>query len=83
MAQSRHRCARLSSRIAALALLAAAPARARWLPSSDHTIPAAGGIQSFRLCRLMRVATAAVVSALACPLSGGAAMRHSDARRLS
>ena len=83
MAQSRRSRARLSSRIAALVRLAAAPARARRLPSSDHTTPAAGGIQFFRLCQLMRVAAAAVPSAPARPLSGGAAMRQSDARRLS
>jgi hypothetical protein len=81
MAQSRRSRARLSSKIAALVLLAAAPARR--LPSSDHTTPAAGGIQFFRLCQLMRVAAAAVPSALARPLSGGAVMRQSDARRLS
>jgi hypothetical protein len=83
MAQSRRSRARLPGRIAALVRLAAAPARARRLPSSDHTTPAAGGIQFFRLCQLMRVATAAVPSVLACPLSGRAAMRQSDARRLS
>ena len=83
MAQSRRWRARLSSRIAALALLAAAPARAGRLPSSDHTIPAAGGIQFFRLCQLMRVAAAAIPPALARPPSGGAAMRQSYARRLS
>ena len=83
MAQSRRSRARLSSGIAALVRLAAAPAGARRLPSSDHTTPAAGGIQFFRLCQLMRVAAAALPSALACPLSGGAAKRQSDARRLS
>ena len=83
MAQSRRWRARLSSRIAALALLAAAPARAGRLPSSDHTIPAAGGIQFFHLCQLMRVAAAAIPPALACPPGGGAAMRQSYARRLS
>ena len=83
MAQSRRWRARLSSPIAALALLAAAPARARRLPSSDHTTPAARGIQSFRLCQPMRVAAAALPSALARPLSGRAVMRQSDARRLS
>ena len=83
MAQSRPSRARLSSRIAALLRLAAAPARARRLPSSYHTAPVAGGIQFFRLCQLMRVAAAAVPSALARPLSGGAVMRQSDARRLS
>ena len=82
MAQSRHRRARLASWIAAPALLAAAPAGAGRLPSSDHTIPAAG-IQFFRLCQLMRVAAPAIPPAPACPLSGGAAMRQSDARRLS
>ena len=76
MAQSRRSHARLSSRIAALLLLAAAPARARRLPSSDHLTPAAGGIQFFRLRQLTRVVAAAVPSALACPpLSGRAAMR--------
>ena len=83
MAQSRRWRARLSSRIAALALLAAAPARAGRPPSSDHTTPAAGGIQFFCLCQLMRVAAAAVPSALARPLSGRAVIRQSDARRLS
>ncbi len=82
MAQSRRSRARLSSRIAALVRLAVAPAGARRLPSSDPTL-AAGGIPFFRSCQLMRVAAAAVPSALACPLSGGAAMRQSDARRLS
>ena len=81
MAQSYRSHARLSRRIAALVLLAAAPTCR--LPSSDHTTPAAGGIQLFRLCQLMRVAAAAVPSALARPLSGGAVMRQSDARRLS
>jgi len=81
MAQSYRSHARLSRRIAALVLLAAAPACR--FPSSDHTTPAAGGIQLFRLCQLMRVAAAAVPSALARPLSGGAVMRESDARRLS
>ena len=65
MAQFRRWRARLSSRIAALALLAAAPARAGRLPSSDHTTPAAGGIQFFRLCQLMQVAAAAILPALA------------------
>jgi hypothetical protein len=83
MAQSRRSRARLSGRIAALLLLAAAPARARPFPSPDHTIPAAGGNQLSRLCQLMPVAAAAVPSALARPLSGRAAMRRSDARRLS
>ena len=83
MAQSRHWRARLSGPVAALARLAAAPARAGRPPSSDHTIPAAGGIHFFRLCQLMWVATAAVVSAFACPPSGWAAMRQSYARRLS
>ena len=83
MAQSRRWRARLSSRVAALALLAAAPAQAHRLPSSDHTTPAAGGIQLFRLCQLTLVAAAALPSALACPLSGRAVMRQSDARRLS
>jgi hypothetical protein len=82
MAQSRRWRARPSSRIAALALLAAPPVRARRHPSSDHTIPAAG-IQFVRLCRLMRVAAAAILPAPARPLSGGAAMRQSYARRLS
>ena len=81
MAQSRRSRARLSSRIAWLVLLAAAPAGG--LPSSDHSTPAAGGIRFFRLCQLMWVAAAAVPSALARPLSGGAVMRQSDARRLS
>jgi hypothetical protein len=83
MAQSRRWRARLSSRIVAPVLLAAGPARAGRPPSSDHTTPVTGGIQFFRLCQLMRVAAAAVPSALACPLSGGAVMRQSDARRLS
>jgi hypothetical protein len=83
MAQSRRWRARLSSRITTLALLAAAPARAGRLPSSDHTIPAAGGIQFSRLSQLMRVAAAAIPPAPACPPSGGAAMRQSYARRLS
>ena len=83
MAQSRRSRARSSSRIAALVRLAAAPARARRLPSSDHTTPAAGRIQFSRLCQPMRVAAAAVPSAPARPLSGEAAMRQSDARRLS
>jgi len=83
MAQSRRSRARPSGRITALAQLAAAPARARRLPSSDHTTPAARGIQSFRLCQPMRVAVAALPSALARPLSGGAVMRQSNARRLS
>ena len=83
MAQSRDSRARPTSRIAALVQLAAAPARARRLPSSDHTTPAARGIQSFRLCQPMRVAAAALPSALARPLSGRAVMRQSDARRLS
>ena len=65
MAQFRRWRARLSSRIAALALLPAAPARARRHPSSDHTTPAAGGIQFFRLCQLMQVAAAAILPALA------------------
>ena len=82
MAQSRRSRARVSSRIAALVRLAAAPPGGR-LPSSDHTTPAAGGIRFFRLCQLMRVAAAAVPSAPARPLSGEAAMRQSDARRLS
>ena len=64
MAQSRRWRARLSSRVAALALLTAAPARAGRLPSSDHTTPAAGGIQSFRLCQLMQMAAVAVSPAL-------------------
>jgi hypothetical protein len=80
MAQSRRSRARLSSRIARLVRLAAPAAR---FPSSDHTIPAAGGIRFFRLCRLMWVVAAAVPSAPARPLSGEAAMRQSDARRLS
>ena len=80
MAQSRRPRARLSSRAARLVRLAAWAGR---LPSSDHTTLAAGGIRFFRLCQLMRVAAAAVPSALACPLSGGAVMRQSDARRLS
>ena len=83
MAQSRRSRARPSGRITALAQLAAAPARARRLPSSDHTTPAARGIQSFRLCQPMRVAAAAVPSAPVRPLSGPAAMPESDARRLS
>jgi len=83
MAQSRRSRARPSSRIAALVLLAAAPAGALRVPSSDHITPAAGGIPFFRLCQLMWVAATAVPSALARPLSGGAAMRQSDARRLS
>ena len=83
MAQSRPSRARLSSRIAALLRLAAAPARARRLPSSYHTAPVAGGIQFFRLCQLMRVAPAAIPPALACPPSGRAAIRQSNARRLS
>ena len=82
MAQSRRSRARLSSKIAALVRLATAPVGAPRLPSFDPT-PAAGGIPFFRLCRLMRVAAAAVPSALARPLSGGAVMRQSDARRLS
>jgi hypothetical protein len=81
MAQSLRSRARFSSRIAWLVLLAAAPARR--LPSSDHTTPAAGGIRFFRLCQLMWVAAAAVPSAPARLLSGEAAMRQSDARRLS
>jgi hypothetical protein len=83
MAQSRRWRARLSSRIVAQALLAAAPARAGRLPFSDHTIPAAGGIQFFRSCQLMRVAAAAIPPAPARPPGGGAAMRQSYARRLS
>jgi len=65
MAQSRRWRARPSSRIAALALLAAAPARAGRLPSSDHATPAAGAIQFFRLCQLMQVAAVAVSPTLA------------------
>ena len=65
MAQSRDSRARPTSRIAALVQLAAAPARARRLPSSDHTTPATGGIQFFRLCQLMQVAAAAIPPALA------------------
>lgn len=80
MAQSRRSRARLSSRIARLVRLAAPAGR---LTSSDHTTPAAGGIRFFRLCQLMWVAAAAVPSAPARPLSGEAAMRQSDARRLS
>jgi hypothetical protein len=80
MAQSRRSRARPSSRIARLVRLAAPAGR---LPSSDHTTPAAGGIRFFRLCQLMWVAAAAVPSAPARPLSGEAAMRQSDARRLS
>ena len=80
MAQSRRSRARLSSRIAWLVRLAAPAGR---LPSSDHTTPAAGGIRFFRLCQLMRVAAAAVPSAPARLLSGGATIRQSDARRLS
>ena len=83
MAQSRRSRARLSSRIAALVRLAAAPAGARRLPSPDHTTPAAGGISFFRSCQLIRVAAAAIPSAPACPLSGRAAIRQSNARRLS
>jgi hypothetical protein len=64
MAQPRRWRTRLSSRIAALAVLAAAPARAGRPPSSDHTAPAAGGIQFFRLCQLMQVAAMAVPPAL-------------------
>jgi hypothetical protein len=81
MAQSRRSRARISSMIAALVRLATAPAGARRLPSSDPT-PAAGGILFFRLCHLLRVTAAAVPSAPR-PLSGGAAMRQNDARRLS
>jgi hypothetical protein len=81
MAQSRRSRARLPRMVAALVRLATAPAGARRLPSSDPT-PAAGGIPFFRLCHLMRVTAAAVPSAPA-PLSGGAAMQQSDARRLS
>jgi hypothetical protein len=83
MAQSRRSRARSSGRIAALLRLAAAPARARRLPSSDHPTPAARRIQFSRLCPPMRVAAAVVPSAAARPLSGRAAMRQSDARRLS
>jgi hypothetical protein len=83
MAQSRCPCARLSSRIAALVVLAAAPAGPRRVRPPDRTIRAAGGIPFFRLCQLMRVAAAAVPSALACLLIGGAAMRHSNTRRLT
>ena len=80
MAQSRRPRARLSSRIARLVRLAALAGR---LPSPDHTTPAAGGIRFFRLCQLMWVAAAAVPCAAARPLSGEAAIRQSDARRLS
>jgi len=80
MAQSRRPRARLSSRIARLVRLAALAGR---LPSSDHTTPAAGGIRFFRSCQLMWVAAAAVPCAAARPLSGEAAIRQSDARRLS
>jgi hypothetical protein len=83
MAQSRRPRARLSSRIAALVLLAAAPYGPRRVRPPDHTTQAAGGIPFFRLCHLMRVAAAAVPSALACLLIGGAAMRQSHTRRLS
>jgi len=80
MAQSRRPRARLSSRIARLVRLATPAGR---LPSPDHTTPAAGGIRFFRLCQLMWVAAAAVPCAAARPLSGEAAIRQSDARRLS
>jgi hypothetical protein len=80
MAQSRRPPARLSSRAARLVRLAAWAGR---LPSSDHTTLAAGGIRFFRLCQLMWVAAAAVPCAAARPLSGEAAIRQSDARRLS
>jgi hypothetical protein len=83
MAQSRRPRARPSGRIAALLRLAAAPARVRRLPSSDHPTPAAGGIQFSRLCPPIRVAATAVPSAPARPLIGRAAMRYRDARRLS
>jgi hypothetical protein len=56
MAQPRRSRARVSSRIAAPVLLAAAPAGAARVPSSDHTTPAAGGISFFHLCQLTRVA---------------------------
>ena len=80
MAQSRRPRARLSGRIARLVRLAAPAGR---LPSSAHTTPAAGGIRFFRLCQLMWVAAAAVPCAPARPLTGEAAIRQSDARRLS
>ena len=62
MAQPRRSRVRVSSRIAAPVLLAAAPSGAARVPSSDHTTPAAGGI-SFHLCQLTRVEAAAVPSA--------------------
>jgi len=75
--------AALARSAAALARLAAVPAGARRGPSPDHPTPAAGGISFFRLCLLMRVAATAVPPAFACPLSGGAAVRQTNARRLS
>ena len=83
MAQSRRSRARVFSTIVAPARLGAPPGRADRVPSSDHTTPAAGGHPFFHLCLLMQVAAASVPSAPACLLSGKAAMRQSNARRLS
>jgi hypothetical protein len=63
MAQPRRSRARVSSRIAAPVLLAAAPPGAAAVPSSDHPTPAAGGLSFFHLCQFTRVAAATVPSA--------------------
>jgi hypothetical protein len=73
MAQSRRSRAHVSGRAAALVLLAAARAGEAWALSSDHTTPAAGGIQFRHLCQPIWAAAAVEVSAPACLLGGEAA----------
>jgi hypothetical protein len=94
MAQPRPSRAHVTGWIVALALLAAAPAGTLGISSLDHTTRLAGGIPFFHSYRLMWVAVAAVLSALACLLSRQTvpvvtvhgprgATRQSEARRLS
>jgi len=73
MAQSRRSRAHACGRAAALIRLAPARAGKAWAPSSDPTIPAAGGIPFGHLCQPIRAAAAAEASALACLLGGEAA----------
>ncbi len=83
MAQSPRPRARFSSRIAALVLLAAAPdgpRRVRPLITPPRQ-PAESRSSVYAISCGM--AAAAVPSALACLLIGGAAMRQSNTRRLS
>jgi hypothetical protein len=62
MAPSRPSRAHVAGPVAALILLAATPAGTPWIPSFEHTAPAAGKVPFFRWHQLTRLAAGAVLS---------------------